>query len=86
METSSTWEATCRKHEAWNLNLSMGTEGGRERRWGLKKKLILQKQIQFQTLNKPLILAGGSLLLCLDEQIYCKTKQKTLVCDCMSAS
>ena len=39
---------------------------------GKKKKLILQKQIQFQTLNIPLILAGGSLLFCLDEQIYCK--------------
>ena len=43
---------------------SMCTKGGRERRWGKKKKLILQKQIQFQTLNIPLILAGGSLLFC----------------------
>ena len=43
---------------------SMCTKGGRERRWGKKKKLILQKQIQLQTLNIPLILAGGSLLFC----------------------
>ena len=42
----------------------MYTKGERERRWGEKKKLILRKQIQFQTLNITLILAGGLLLFC----------------------
>ena len=31
---------------------------------GEKKKLILQKQIQFRTLSITLIFAGGSLLFC----------------------
>ena len=43
---------------------SMCTNCGRERRGKTKKLLILQKQIQFQTLNITLILAGGSLLFC----------------------
>ena len=39
---------------------------------GKEQKLIFQKQIQFQTLNITLTLAGGSLLFGLDGQIYCK--------------
>ena len=43
---------------------SMCTKSERERRSGKKKKLILQKQIPFQTLSITLILADGSLLFC----------------------
>ena len=61
---------------------SMCTKGGRERRWGKKKKFILQKQIQFQTLSIPLILAGGSLLFCFD-QMSRSTVKNMLVRDCI---
>ena len=41
-------------------------------KWKRKKNGKKQKQIEFKILNITLILAGGSLLFCLDGQICCK--------------
>ena len=52
-------------------------------KWKRKKNGKKQKQIEFKILNTTLILAGGSLLFCLDGQICCKKTHIGLWLHCL---